>query len=196
MLINRTHLQGIASGAITLAFRRWLAPAVKTGGTQRTSIGVITIDAVDVVQEDEITDVMATAAGYPSRETLMAELERREGQTYRIRLRLSGPDPRITLREQSALQDDEFERVLAALERLDRRSTIGPWVAGTLEAIAARPGRRAADLAATLNQEKDAFKLNVRKLKNLGLTESLETGYRLSPRGAVVLNRLRESSSC
>jgi hypothetical protein len=36
-----------------------------------------------------------------------------------------------------------------------------------------------------------AFKLNVRKLKNLGLTESLGTGYRLSPRGAAVLERLR-----
>ena len=27
------------------------------------------------------------------------------------------------------------------------------------------------------------FKRNVRKLKELGLTESLEVGYRLSPRG-------------
>jgi len=39
--------------------------------------------------------------------------------------------------------------------------------------------------------EKEAFKLNVRKLKNLGLTESLGTGYRISPRGRSVLERLR-----
>jgi hypothetical protein len=32
-----------------------------------------------------------------------------------------------------------------------------------------------------------AFKLNVRKLKELGLTESLDIGYRLSPRGEAVM---------
>ena len=36
------------------------------------------------------------------------------------------------------------------------------------------------------------FKLDVRKLKELGLTESLRPGYRLSPRGESVLDRLRE----
>jgi hypothetical protein len=32
--------------------------------------------------------------------------------------------------------------------------------------------------------------LNVRKLKNLGLTISLGTGYRISPRGRMVMNKL------
>jgi hypothetical protein len=40
-------------------------------------------------------------------------------------------------------------------------------------------------------QDKIAFKLNVRKLKALGLTESLEVGYRLSRRGAALLDELR-----
>jgi hypothetical protein len=35
--------------------------------------------------------------------------------------------------------------------------------------------------------------LNVRKLKHLGLTESLGTGYRLSPRGEALLDSLREN---
>ncbi|HEX7068738.1 MAG TPA: hypothetical protein VF295_11185 [Candidatus Limnocylindria bacterium] len=35
------------------------------------------------------------------------------------------------------------------------------------------------------------FKLDDRKLKELGLTESLRPGYRLSPRGESVLARLR-----
>lgn len=34
------------------------------------------------------------------------------------------------------------------------------------------------------------LKANVRKLKGLGLTESLTVGYRLSPRGDTVLRRL------
>jgi hypothetical protein len=33
-----------------------------------------------------------------------------------------------------------------------------------------------------------SFKRDVRKLKELGLTESLEVGYRLSPRGAALLD--------
>ena len=46
---------------------------------------------------------------------------------------------------------------------------------------------RAADLAAWFGRETQPFKTDVRKLKNLGLTESLEVGYRLSPRGEAYL---------
>jgi hypothetical protein len=56
-----------------------------------------------------------------------------------------------------------------------------------LRAIAARPATRAADLAASFGRETQPFKLDVRKLKNLGLTLSLEVGYRLSPRGEAYL---------
>ena len=56
-----------------------------------------------------------------------------------------------------------------------------------LEVLGAQPGVRAGDLCELVGQEKQQFKLNVRKLKNLGLTESLGTGYRLSPRGRDLL---------
>jgi hypothetical protein len=36
------------------------------------------------------------------------------------------------------------------------------------------------------------FKRRVRQLKELGLTESLETGYRLSPHGERVLSHLSQ----
>jgi hypothetical protein len=58
-----------------------------------------------------------------------------------------------------------------------------------LRLIADRPGTRAADLAAELGREKLPFKAEVRKLKELGLTESLQVGYRLSPRGRAYLGR-------
>jgi hypothetical protein len=48
---------------------------------------------------------------------------------------------------------------------------------------------RAEDLAHSVGREKMPFKLDVRKLKELGLTESLTTGYRLSPRGWSVLEK-------
>jgi hypothetical protein len=39
------------------------------------------------------------------------------------------------------------------------------------------------ELCGLTGQEKARFKQNVRKLKHPGLTENLDTGYRLSPRG-------------
>ena len=62
-----------------------------------------------------------------------------------------------------------------------------PWTREALALIEANPARRAPDLAAELGRETAPFKRDVRKLKELGLTESLEIGYRLSPRGAALL---------
>ena len=56
--------------------------------------------------------------------------------------------------------------------------------------IAAQPATLAADLAAQVGREKLPFKRDVRKLKELGLTESLRIGYCLSPRGRALLDAL------
>ena len=190
MIIRQAQLKAIAAGTVTMAFRRWRAPTVKAGGSLRTSIGVLAIDAVDVVDEHDITDVMVASAGYPSRATLVAELARRaEGRTYRIRLRLAGADPRIALRSRGVLSDQENDEIRRKLDRLDAFSKVGPWTKAALRAIHKHPGLRAADLAASLGHETVWFKTQVRKLKELGLTESLEVGYRLSPRGKAVLAR-------
>jgi hypothetical protein len=87
-----------------------------------------------------------------------------------------------------ALDDDAID---GRLDRLDAASPTGPWTRGTLDVIARRPGVRAADLAAELGRERLPFKADVRKLKRLGLTESLEVGYRLSPRGRAYVGRGR-----
>lgn len=191
MLIRSTYLQGIAAGTISLAFRRWRSPTVKAGGTLRTAVGVLAIEAVDVVREEDITHADAGAAGYLSRQELLGELRARtEGELYRIRLRLSGSDPRERLRQQSTLTDAELDQIRKKLEQLDSRSQYGLWTLATLRAVAASPSLRAADLAEQLGFEKEWLKPNIRKLKELGLTESLETGYRLSPRGQAVLSNL------
>ena len=57
--------------------------------------------------------------------------------------------------------------------------------------VSSMAGGRAGDLCRMAGQDKMSFKLNVRKLKTLGLTESLEVGYRLSPRGMALLDELR-----
>jgi hypothetical protein len=183
-------LAAIAEGRVDLAFRRWERPRVREGGSQRTSIGVVDFERVDVVEREAISEEEARRAGFDDRDELLAFLDRRAtGRIHRIALRLAGPDPRVALRER--LPDgEEVGTLLSRLARLDRASRHGAWTAAVLRAIAHSPGRRAADLAAAFGRERLHFKADVRKLKELGLTESLEVGYRLSPRGRAILDRL------
>ena len=60
----------------------------------------------------------------------------------------------------------------------------------TLRLIARYPAVVSTELARHAGKERMVFKVDVRKLKELGLTESLEVGYRLSPRGEAVLRSL------
>jgi hypothetical protein len=185
-------LRGVSAGSIDRAFRRWDRPRVKAGGRQRTALGVIGFTAVDTVARDELTAVDATRAGFVSIDRLLAVLDRRpERPIFRIGLELVGPDPRVALRE--ALPDArELDEIVRRLDRLDQASRHGPWTAAVLTAIAERAGTPAVDLAAAFGRQKMPFKLDVRKLKELGLTESLRPGYRLSPRGESVLGWLRQ----
>jgi hypothetical protein len=112
------------------------------------------------------------------------------GSVYRIAVRFAGADPRIALR-QAKPSADEWRILEEKLRRMDALAKSGPWVCATLGLIAHRPATRAEALATELGQEKDVFKPRVRRLKELGLTESLEVGYRLSTRGKDVLKRLR-----
>lgn len=186
MLLDRRTLQGIASGSITAILRRWRRPTVRSGGTLLTAIGQLAIDAIDAIPEAEIDTDTAKAAGFTSREDALAALAGREGELYRIRIRFIGPDPRAALREADELTDAETRELIGCLDRLDARR---PWTRTTLELIAAHPGQRAAELAELLRREMLPFKQDVRKLKALGLTESLDVGYRLSPRGEALLSR-------
>jgi hypothetical protein len=191
MLLKQRVLAGIVEGRIRLAFRRWKRPTVKAGGSLRTVVGVLAIEAVDLVTEAKITKQEASHAGYSSREELLAELQTRtEGKLYRIALRFAGADPRHELRQQDDLSKQEIVDVKSRLNRMDVRSRQGPWTTTTLKLIATNPGKLAAELAESIGMEKKPFKANVRKLKELGLTESLKIGYRLSPRGKAVFKGL------
>jgi hypothetical protein len=182
VLFRQDVLRRIGEGEVTLAFRRWRRPTVKAGGTLRTRVGVLAIDSVEVVDERDVTDADARRAGAPDREAVLSQGPAGR-PLYRIEFRLAGPDPRIALRERSDISPGERAEIDARLARLDAASRHGPWTGTVLGLIAERPGTRAPDLAASLGRETAAFKADVRKLKELGLTESLAVGYRLSPRG-------------
>jgi hypothetical protein len=189
VLMQVRFRDAVADGTVTLTFRRWRRPQVVAGRTYRTAAGRILVDTIDVVDPARITTTDARRAGFATRVELLAELRGTDDlPTYRIRFHAAdGPDPRAELAADGALDAAEVEAIRGRLDRLDRASSHGPWTITVLRAIAARPATRAADLAASFGRETQPFKLDVRKLKNLGLTLSLEVGYRLSPRGEAYL---------
>ena len=117
-----------------------------------------------------------------------ADLLSRLGSTdpvWRVDFVYVGPDDRIARRNDASPED--LTAVIAKLSRLDRN---GAWTRQTLQLIERYPGVVSTTLARHAGQDRPAFKLNVRKLKELGLTESLDVGYRLSPRGEAVLRSM------
>jgi hypothetical protein len=86
--------------------------------------------------------------------------------------------------------DDELtgadvDAITARLDRWDAATT--PWTRDYLRMIGANEAVRAPDLAARVGLDVPRFKRRVRQLKGLGLTISLDVGYRLSPRGRAYL---------
>ena len=194
MLLPPKVAHGVADGSLTVAFRRWRKQDVKPGATFRTAGGVIRVDAVTVIDPSEITDADAARAGHRDADAVRRALAGEAAwPTYRVQLSWAGEDPRIALREDADLQPEDVAAIDARLERLDRASSHGPWTLETLDLIRRRPHTRAPDLAADVGRERDPFKIDVRKLKNLGLTISHAVGYELSPRGRAYLARTRRS---
>jgi len=200
VLISKPVAEAIRAGTVTQAFRRWDAPRVKVGGLQLTPAGLVRFDGVSRVRDpDRLTEGDARRAGLKDLVTLQKFLTPRErkpsarggrgGDTvYRIRLSWAGEDPRIALRQ--SLPDDESMRDIATrLGRLDARAT-GPWTREILEWIRDNPRVVSKELAALRGVELLPMKVDIRKLKALGLTISHDVGYELSPRGTAYLDWL------
>lgn len=180
---------GIADGSVTVAFRRWERARARVGARHTTPVGVVLIEDVAVVPVTAVTEDDARRAGFDDRAAMVADFDLRpDEEVHRIAFSFAGADPRIALREQEP-DAAELAGLVTRLDRMDARAAGGPWTRRVLDLIAAHPGRRAPDLAAELGRETLPFKADVRKLKALGLTESLKVGYRLSPRGRALLDR-------
>ncbi len=191
MLLRHDVLQGIESGRISVVYRRWSRPRVRPGSHLRTAVGVLEVIGIDEVDPVGLTSSDAAAAGVDTVEALLAAAGDRGDVLFQIRLRLVGEDPRVALR--STIPDaSERVAIIERLDHLDRSASNGPWTRETLVLIRANPGVRAEDLARSIGREKHPFKLDVRKLKEMGLTESLQVGYRLSPRGDAVVSELEK----
>lgn len=190
MLFSKSAWAGLADGSITVTFRTWTKPQAKQGGRYRVAGMLLEATAVGQVEVASLTDADAVAAG----EADLAALLRRLGDpapgstVWRIDLRHLGADDRIERRADDELTADDIAALRARLDRLDRNGK--PWTRTTLQLIEKYPGVVSTALARHTGQDRPDFKLNVRKLKEMGLTESLQVGYRLSPRGEALLRAM------
>jgi hypothetical protein len=203
MLLRLPTQEGIRDGQIDLVFRRWRRPTVKAGGRLRCAVGELAIVAVEQIEQSDIDDAQAVRAGFGSAAALIDDLFRERAPSgrgrmaqvdetsalYRVEVAYAGVDQRAAKRE-TLLDNDELAAMLAKLSKMDQRSDRGDWTRRSLDLIATWPGRRAPELAEMEGQETAPWKAQIRRLKELGLTESLKVGYRLSPRGEQVLDAL------
>ncbi len=194
MLFKTAFIPGIIDGSITLTFRDWTRPQARAGGRYRMqNSGFVDVTDVRRVPSASITDADARRAGYADRAALLRALSKRGHAPewlYRVEMRYVGAvDSRAMLAADGQLSDEEFALITKKLQGIDGRSPTGPWTARTLNLIAKRPAVVSTDLAKSIGMERFAFKPNVRKLKALGLTLSLDVGYELSPRGEAYLRK-------
>ncbi|MEO7093130.1 MAG: hypothetical protein ABI175_07765 [Polyangiales bacterium] len=190
LLFKKPFFAGLQSGAITLTFRRWQKPHVRPGGRYRCHpIGVLQVDTVELVTIAQIRDADAVPAGFTDRAALVAYLAELgplapETPVYRVALHHGGDGDRVEIALAADLTDDDVAAITARLARMDK---VTKWTQKTLAIIDAQPRIAASKLAKQLKRETLPFKTDVRKLKKLGLTQSFEVGYEISPRGRAYL---------
>lgn len=198
LLFKKDFHAGLVSGAVTLTFRSWDKSRVKAGGRYRCHpIGVLVVDAVGKVRVRDITDDDARRSGFGSRDALLGMLGASTGgsvsgdtEVWRVELHHGGDGDRVAIALDDALGPDDVRAIRDKLARLDAKTK---WTAKTLALIEASPRVAASQLAKKARRETLPFKADVVKLKKLGLTQSFEVGYELSPRGRAYLAATRRA---
>jgi hypothetical protein len=194
LLFQKRFHQGILDGTIRTTFRQWQKPRVKPGGRYRVHpVGVVVVDSISRMQVGDLTDDDARRAGFVDRSELIAYLRpmakgalTSRTALYRIDLHHGGEGDFAQTAFEDQLSEDDVEEILRRLRRLDAGA---PWTRNTLALIEERPRTAASKLAGSFGLETLQFKQRVRKLKRLGLTQSFEVGYEVSPRGRAFLAR-------
>ena len=173
--------QGILAGRITVSFRNWKRPHAAVGGVYRLRpSGAVRVTGVRSVRLSDMEPDDLRRSGFDSVAAVAAFLRLPQSATVtRVEFELTEEPVAKPLPELSV------DEVAIRLQAIDRRSA-APWTIGVLTLIRAHPATRAGDLAPEMGWETPAFKANVRKLKRIGLTQSLETGYSLTDLGEQV----------
>jgi hypothetical protein len=196
LLFQKRFHEGLLAGTIRVTFRSWKKPLVKPGGRYRCHpLGVLEVDRIERVRVGAITGADARLAGFDSLPALLEYLQQvrpgplRPGEeVYRVDLHHGGDGDRVPEALDAALTDEQLRDLVRRLEKMDGRAR-APWTWRTLRLIGRHPRVAASRLARRVGRETPPFKADVVKLKRLGLTQSFEVGYELSPRGRELLRR-------
>jgi hypothetical protein len=180
----------VADGTITTTIRRWSRPQVKVGGRYRVGAVVVEVDEIDLVPFGSLSAADIRATGERDRDAVRRRAAHAgpiddDTLVYRIALHVVGPwspSPVVTATPEAVAA------VCAKLDAMDARSARGPWTRDLLRRIGDAPGLVSTEIAAALDRPRADLKADVRKLKALGLTESLEVGYRLTALGSAVVD--------
>ncbi len=139
----------------------------------------------------EIEDDDARASGFSCRDELVAYLRTAPGgplrptsELFRVSLHHGGDGDRVEIALDDRLTKDNVVVIARQLDKMDGKAA---WTRRTLRLIEKNPRVAASQLAKKLRRETLPFKVDVRKLKRLGLTQSFEVGYEVSPRGRAFL---------
>lgn len=194
MLFTASAHEGLARGEITRTFRTWKRPQVKVGGRYHAGPVDLVVDTMRQVPVRKLSDADARCAGFGDRDALVTFLRSREplddkSSVWRVDFHAVERRDEPSIADDRELSDADIAEIERRLDRLDQASPHGPWTREVLRIIDENPGRVSTDLAEKLGRERASFKTDVRKLKRLGLTISLDVGYRLSPRGEAFVGR-------
>ena len=181
LLFQKRFHAGLVDGSITLTVRRWAKPHVKPGGRYRVHpIGVVQVDAVSLIRDEQLTDDDARASGFASLDEMKLWLKPGPQALHRVVLHHAGEADRVESATDDNLTREDVADLKKRLARFDKKKR---WTRQTMKLIARHPRVAASKLAKAVGRETAPFKVDVRKLKKLGLTMSFEVGYELSPRG-------------
>jgi hypothetical protein len=178
----------IGAGRVTLTVRLWARPQVRVGGRYNVGPVEIEVDDLELVPFHSITREDVRRTGMKDREAVRARAAHAgpivdDTLVYRIEFHVVGkrraPESRPT-------DPATVAEVVAKLDAMDARAAHGPWTRRALQLIGDHEGAVSTELAAAMGRPRPEFKADVRKLKALGLTESLEVGYRLTELGRAV----------
>jgi hypothetical protein len=191
---NRFHAP-ISRGEVTRTVRAWSRPQARVGGRYAVGGTLIEVTAIGQRQLAELTEEDAKHCGVTSTAALVAEMGRTSrGQTpehvWVIDFRAVGPVP---AREPVGVSAEAVGIARKKLEAMDARAPT-PWTGMFLALIGARPAVAARYLAEDVGMERLAFKADVRRLKALGLTNSLEVGYELTELGRAVMEAMERAA--
>lgn len=192
MQFTQDSHDAIAAGQVTLTIRLWKRPHAKVGGRYNVGAVQIEVDDIELVPFHTLTRTDVRRTGMGDIEAMRARAAHAgpigdDTLVYRIEFHVVGlKQAPVTT---TAVTDDVVDTVIAKLDAMDARSARGAWTRAVLGLIADREGTVSTELAAVMGRPRPEFKADVRKLKALGLTESLEVGYRLTPLGRAVVER-------